>query len=113
MKALYDSCDRVAIENPVGVLSTAWRKPDQYVQPWMFGDPYTKRTGLWLKGLPKLVPDGAVEPQWTWCTNNRRSGARRPLRLPPQRTLPGSSRQRSLTFPGLARAMAEQWTAMD
>ena len=113
VKALYDSCDRVAIENPVGVLSSVWRKPDQYVQPWWFGHPYTKKTGLWLKGLPPLEPTDEVKPTATWCSNNqswrRRDGTRVRITLPPQRELAGSSRQRSLTFEGLANAMAEQW----
>ncbi len=54
-------CERVAIENPIGVLSTRWRKPDQIIQPWQFGHGETKATCLWLKGLPKLVPTNIVE----------------------------------------------------
>jgi hypothetical protein len=55
-------CKYVAIENPVGIMSTLWRKPDQIIQPYQFGDPYEKRTCLWLKGLPKLIPTNVVEP---------------------------------------------------
>lgn len=53
-------CDHVAIENPVGIMSTVWRKPDQIIQPWMFGHGETKKTCLWLKNLPKLVPTDIV-----------------------------------------------------
>lgn len=95
---LYDSdCPRVAIENPVGRLSTLWRKPDQIVHPFYFGDPYEKMTCLWLRGLPQLYIEeefyhsGARAP---WCYWTR------------------DSRKRSMTFPGVARAMARQWGAL-
>ena len=112
--ALWDCCDRMCIENPVGWLSTCWQKPTQVVQPWMFGDPYTKKTCLWLKGLPPLQPTRPVTPRWRWCSNNRRNGplkdgTRKPSKLPPQRDMPGSARQRSKTFEGMAEAMAKQW----
>ena len=75
--------------------------------------PYRKRTCLWLKGLPPLEPTKVVQPIATWCSNNqsyrRKDGVRVRIKLPPQRELAGSSRQRSLTFEGLASAMAEQW----
>jgi len=106
---------RVAIENPAGAMTRRYRKPDQYVQPWWFGDPWTKRTGLWLKGLPLLTADNPVEPQGPWVGGQTSTGA-------PGRTLEGSlqilggtwdhksrSKARSTTFPGLARAMADQW----
>jgi hypothetical protein len=88
-------CPRIAVENPVGIISTAIRKPDQIVHPWMFGDPVSKATCLWLKGLPKLVPTRVVQE-------------RQPLihRMPPS---PDRGRKRSITFPGIAAAMAEQW----
>ena len=60
-------CDRIAIENPVGVMSSQWRKPDQYIEPYMFGDPEKKKTGLWLKGLPLLKPTSIVEPVIIHC----------------------------------------------
>lgn len=87
---------RLAIENPLGCMSVYYRKPDQIVHPYYFGDPYKKRTCLWLRGLPKLVPTGFVEPLpgcWTESITKDRS------------------KQRSKTFPGLARAMAEQFTS--
>lgn len=100
-------CDRIAIENPVGVMSSQWRKPDQYIEPYMFGDPEKKKTGLWLKGLPLLKPTSIVEPVIIHC----KSGAKEPrwhmetMRLPKEER----SRARSKTFLGIANAMAEQW----
>lgn len=100
-------CDRIAIENPVGIMSSQWRKPDQYIEPFMFGDPEKKKTGLWLKGLPLLKPTNIVEPVIIHC----KSGANEPrwhietMHLPKEER----SRARSQTFPGIAEAMAEQW----
>lgn len=86
---------RICIENPVGVLSTRWRKPDQYIQPFEHGHPETKKTGLWLKGLPKLVPTNIVE-------------GREP-RVHHESPGPERWKNRSRTLPGIAKAMAEQW----
>jgi hypothetical protein len=116
VRALHDAeaVARVAIENPVGVLSTAWRKPDQILQPYHFGHPYTKKTCLWLRGLPPLRPTEVVEPTHTWtCQNNyrcgpRKDGTRAPRRLPPRKPT-DTAAERSKTFEGVARAMAEQW----
>ena len=100
-------CDKIAIENPVGVMSSQWRKPDQYIEPYMFGDPEKKKTGLWLKGLPCLKPTNIVEPVIIHC----KSGANEPrwhmktMHLPKEER----SRVRSQTFPGIAKAMADQW----
>ena len=112
--ALWNCCDRIAIENPVGWLSTCWQRPTQYVEPWWFGHPYTKRTGLWLKNLPPLTPTRVVEAKWRWCSNQYKSGPRKDgtrvaCRLPGQKEMPMSARQRSKTFRGLAEAMADQW----
>ena len=100
-------CPRIAIENPVGRLNSEFRKPDQIIQPWQFGDPEWKTTCLWLKGLPKLVPTDIVKPDQT------RGGGKRPGRISSRihRMGPGPKRQieRSRTFPGIAAAMAEQW----
>ena len=101
-------CDRIAIENPVGVMSSQWRKPDQYIEPYMFGDPEKKKTGLWLKGLPLLKPTSIVEPVIIHC----KSGANEPrwhmetMKLPPN----DRAKARSKTFPGIAAAMASQWS---
>lgn len=102
------NCEKIAIENPVGIMSTVWRKPDQIIQPYEFGDPYEKKTCLWLKGLPKLEPTNIVEPpprkqfksgktMATWYADA--------INLPKEER----ARLRSKTFPGIAKAMAEQW----
>jgi hypothetical protein len=95
----------VAIENPVGIMSTHYRKPDQIVQPWMFGDEHTKTTCLWLKGLPLLKPTDIVDKGERHITKSGRS-------LPKWYNLPPSedrAKIRSTTFSGLAEAMAQQW----
>jgi site-specific DNA-cytosine methylase len=89
------ACSRVAIENPVGIMSTKWRKPDQVIQPWQFGHGETKATCLWLKGLPPLVPTQVVDGR-----------EQRVWKMPPG---PERAKERSKTFPGIAKAMAEQW----
>jgi hypothetical protein len=97
---------RIAIENPIGIMSTLWRKPDQIVQPWWFGDEATKSTCLWLKNLPRLVPTNAVSPGNFYVTPKGK-------RMPAWYNLPQTknrSKLRSITFPGLADAMAEQWS---
>lgn len=100
-------CERIAIENPVCIMSSRWRKPDQYIEPYFFGEPEKKKTGLWLKGLPLLKPTNIVEPIIIHCA----SGANEPrwhmetMKLPKEER----SRARSKTFTGIARAMAEQW----
>ena len=88
-------CPRIAIENPVGIMSTQYRKPDQIIQPWQFGHGETKKTCLWLKGLPPLHPTDIVDGR-----------EQRIWRMPPG---PERAKMRSKTFPGIARAMAEQW----
>jgi site-specific DNA-cytosine methylase len=87
--------DRIAIENPIGILSTRIRKPDQIIQPWMFGHGETKATCLWLKNLPKLVPTNIVEGR-----------VARVHREPPG---PDRWKNRSRTYQGIANAMAAQW----
>ena len=99
------NCDKIAIENPVGRMSTYWRKPDQIINPWQFGHTTNKKTCLWLKGLPLLQPTDIIPPEqrtneiWqsefggkkvAWGTDECR-------------------KMRSKTFPGIAKAMAEQW----
>lgn len=88
-------CERVAIENPICIMSSVWRKPDQIIQPWQFGHGETKATCLWLKGLPLLNPTNIVEgrEQKVW-------------KMPPSKD---REKLRSRTFPGIAKAMAEQW----
>ena len=89
-------CPRVAIENPIGIMSTRWKKPTQIIQPWMFGHGETKATCLWLKGLPPLQPTEIVEGR-----------EQRVWKMPPSKE---RAKLRSKTYPGIAKAMAEQWT---
>ena len=103
-------CEKIAIENPVGIMSTEWRKPDQIINPWQFGDPFEKKTCLWLKGLPELIPTNIVEipPRKQFG-----SGKSMPAWYADAFSLPKEERAklRSKTFPGIAKAMAEQWGA--
>lgn len=95
---------QIAIENPVCIMSKLWRRPDQIVNPFQFGDPVSKKTCLWLKNLPQLIPTNIVKgsryiesssgrryPEWCWNTGG------------------GTGKKRSEFFPGIAAAMAEQW----
>ena len=90
-------CDipKIALENPIGCISTRIRKPDQIIQPWQFGHGETKATCLWLKGLPKLMPTNIV------------SG--REARVHRESPGPDRWKKRSLTYEGIAKAMASQW----
>lgn len=107
VQALMDApVNHIAIENPVSVISSKIRKPDQIVQPYMFGDPFTKTTCLWLKNLPLLEPTNLVDKGERHVTKSGKS-------LPAWYNLPPNedrAKIRSKTFPGMARAMAKQWT---
>ena len=98
---------KIAVENPVGVMSTEFRKPDQYVQPFEFGDPHSKKTGLWLKNLPTLKPTKLVEPQFYIGKDGRRDPLWHfeSLGMKPLERM----KHRSRTFQGIANAMADQW----
>ncbi len=111
MKFVNADCDRIAIENPVGVMSTIYKKPTQIVHPYYFGDPERKKTCLWLKGLPELIPTNIVEPEIIVYKNGK--GTDSPWHVNTM-SLPRAerARARSKTFPGVARAMAEQWGAI-
>lgn len=87
--------ERICIENPIGIISTRIRKPDQIIQPWQFGHGETKATCLWLKGLPKLTPTEIVDGREA-----------RIHKMPPS---PVRWRERSKTYSGIAAAMAAQW----
>lgn len=95
MKFAKADCPKIAIENPIGIMSSVWRKPDQIIQPWQYGHGETKATCLFLKGLQKLVPTNIVEGR-----------EQRIWKMPPSED---RAKLRSKTFPGIARAMAEQW----
>ncbi len=108
MKFANADCPRIAIENPVGTMSTRWRKPDQIIQPWQFGHPEEKKTCLWLKGLPALMPTNVVTPAPRKVFS---SGKSMPAWYADAWKLPKKERAliRSKTFAGIADAMAAQW----
>lgn len=103
MAFVSSECDRIAVENPVSIMSTVYRKPDQIIQPWMFGHPEKKSTCLWLKGLDPLKPTNDVHEEMMSLPVKERE---RIHYLPPSSD---RARIRSKTFPGIAKAMAEQW----
>lgn len=101
MKFINADCERIAVENPVCVMSTRYKKPTQIIHPWQFGHPEQKKTCLWLKGLPKLVETENVYDYMMTLPVKERT---RIWQL-------GSNhaKERSKTFPGIAKAMASQW----
>lgn len=105
---------KVVVENPIGIMSTQLRKPDQIIQPFHYGHAERKSTCLWLKGVPKLVATNVVEPVYWYAAGKRYS----PTHYSSTRSLnrldslpPGKDRSklRSTTYPGIANAMADQW----
>ena len=128
-KFLECDCDKVVVENPVGIISgdyiKKWfpdiaekhglpKKPTQTIQPWMFGDNYSKATCLWEKGVNPLVPLVAEQPELEWFEwTDRKTGKKKrqpkwfadAFKLSPEER----AKVRSKTFPGIAKAMAEQW----
>jgi hypothetical protein len=87
--------DKIALENPISIISSKIRKPDQIIQPWQFGHGETKATCLWLKNLPKLIPTNIVAGREA-----------KVWKMPPS---PDRWKERSRTYSGIAKAMAEQW----
>ena len=108
MKISSAICDKIVIENPVGYMSSYYRKPDQIIQPYMFGDAFEKKTCLWLKGVEPLKPTHEVKPPER---KKFESGKTMPAWYAEAWHLPKEERAklRSKTFPGIAKAMAEQW----
>jgi len=108
MKLAMAKIPKICVENPVSIMSCRWKKPDQIIQPWMFGDEASKKTCLWLKGIPKLIPTKIVGKGEivTYASGNRM-----PKWYADAYKLPKAerSRIRSKTFPGIANAMADQW----
>ena len=109
MKIANSNVPRIAIENPTGWLNSHWRKPDPVIQPWMFGDEESKRTCLWLKNLPNLAPTNIVKPKvYGYFKNGNKKGqpiyGNSYLQFSEDR-----AKIRSKTFPGIAKAIAEQW----
>lgn len=96
-------CRKIAIENPIGIMSTIYRKPDQIIHPWMFGHEEQKATCLWLKNIPKLTETNNVKQSMLLLPRNKRE---RLHYLPPSED---RAKLRSKTYPGIAKAMAEQW----
>jgi len=96
MKFINSPIPKIAVENPIGCMSSKYRKPDQIIHPWMFGHEYRKDTCLWLKNLPKLIPtcitNGRKKLDF-WSTERHKDGRDK----------------KAITFPGIANAMAEQW----
>jgi len=112
MQFVNAKCEKIAIENPVGIISSIYKKPTQIIQPYQFGDEFQKTTCLWLKGLPKLqhtkiVSKGEMityksgKKMSKWYADAFKSDAKERAKL------------RSKTFPGIAKAMAEQWGGKD
>jgi len=95
LKIVNAPVDKICIENPVGIMSTMYRKPDQYIQPWQHGHGETKKTGLWLKGLPLLKPSNIVDG--------------REARIHKMAPSDERGKDRSRTYLGIAKAMSEQW----
>lgn len=100
MQMINAPIPKIAVENPIGCMSSKYRKPDQIIHPWMFGHPVRKDTCLWLRGLPKLVPTNIVPgpyKKWDFWSTERHKGGRD---------------IKAITFPGIAAAMAAQWGAI-
>lgn len=112
VQEIYTSCDRVCVENPKGFLSSMWMKPTQIIQPHQFGDPSSKDTCLWLKGLAPLTPTNELDitehgwqaPNGTWRWMNQTASGQNNLGPSDDR-----AKLRSTTFKGIARAMAAQF----
>ena len=105
MKFATCNCKRIVIENPIGIMQSEWRRPDQIIQPWQFGDPFEKTTCLWLKGLPLLQQTEIVTPP---PRQKVKGGKSLPVWYS-NASKKERSKIRSRTFPGIAKAMAEQW----
>lgn len=104
MKFINADCDKIAVENPVSIMSTRYKKPSQIINPWQFGHPEQKRTCLWLKGLPLLKEtDNVFDYMMTLPVKQR-------TRI--WQLGSGHAKERSKTFPGIAKAMAEQWAGV-
>ena len=112
MQFVEADCDKIAIENPVGIISTVYRKPDQIIQPYEYGHHARKKTCLWLKGLSKLKPTNIVDPGEI-MEGGYSVGAHADGRDESGKWLrysdPAVAKLRSKTFPGIAAAMASQW----
>ncbi len=106
-------CDKIAVENPIGIMSSIYKKPTQIIQPYEFGDPVRKSTCLWLKGLNPLLATEIVKPKIINDGKSTYSGPAYYVKDENGKILgwndPRTARARSKTYPGIAKAMAEQW----
>ena len=117
MRFINADCEHIAVENPIGIMSTRYRKPDCVVQPWQFGHPETKATCLWLKNLPSLVPTNIIKkPEGGWENQQISNGKYTGFKNYDENGKilawndPRIKVIRSRTYIGIAEAMAEQWT---
>lgn len=106
MKLINAPIDKIAVENPIGIMSSIYRKPSQILQPWQYGHKETKATCLWLKNLPKLKPTNIVGPPPKSMTHEEKRQWNRIHYMPPSQD---RGLQRSIFYTGFAEAMAEQW----
>ena len=106
MKFINADCDRIVVENPVPLKIVELPPPTQFIQPYWFGEPYSKKTLLWIKGLKQLVPTKMVVNYKPWVPSNT-GGAKRGQKHSSGAV--STSKEFSKTFPGVAKAMAEQW----
>lgn len=113
MQMMLANADKIAVENPISIMSSCYRKPDQIIQPYEYGHPVSKATCLWLKGLPKLKPTNIVQKAETDEFGFSIGGALRYARDENGKIIswndPRTAKARSKTFSGIAQAMAEQW----
>lgn len=108
LRCLNTDCDRVAVENPIPLKLCGLPPYTQIIQPWMFGEPWSKRTCLWLRGLPELVPtDIVTDGVLPWVNGGCKDAHGKYRRFQGRRERDPVNRAK--TFPGIARAMAEQW----
>lgn len=112
IKLLNAKCHHVAVENPIPSRIYEIQKPTQIIQPYEFGEPWSKRTCLWLKGLPPLIPTEVVENHRPYCTSGSYTRCHDPKYKGASR-VGGSAKSRSKTFQGIAKAMAEQWGGVE
>lgn len=111
MMFYHADCEKIVIENPTPSKIFELPEKTQVIQPWQFGHPFTKRTQLWLKNLPLLQPTEIVEPERTWCPSgsySKKHGEKHKGMFTTDR-----AKNRSKTFPGIAKAMAEQWAGLN
>lgn len=109
MRFINANCEKIVVENPIGYMNTFFSKPTQIIHPYMFGDPERKSTCLWLNGLSPLTPTNIVEPKIIKYKNGKGTDSEwhmGTMSLPPKER----AKARSKTFPGIAKAMASQWS---